>query len=79
MKLTSVVKKKYDEFKEGKSTYTIRYLDEDNEFIDISDEEDYSTFKEYVQEQGTTNAKLFLIRKGEEEKFNPNIDDGQTV
>lgn len=78
-KLTSVVKKKYEEFKEGKPTYTIRYLDEDNEFIDISDEEDYSTFKEHVQEYGITNAKLFLIAKGEEDKFNPNIDDGKTV
>lgn len=78
-KLNSIVKKKYEEFKEGKSTYSMCYLDDENEMIGISDEEDYTVFKDYVKDNSLSTAKVFLNHRGEEHKFDPMIDDAQTV
>lgn len=78
-KLNAIVKKKYEEFKEGKSTYSMSYLDEENELINISDEEDYLVFKEFVEDKSLTIAKVFLCAKGEEKNFDPAIDDNKTI
>ena len=78
-KLSGIVKKKYEEFKEGKSTYSMGYLDEENELINISDEEDYIVFKEFVEDKGLTTAKVFLCAKGEERNFDPAVDDNKTI
>lgn len=77
--LNSIVKKKYDEFKGGKETYTMCYLDDENELINISDDEDYTVFKEFVDDNDVGIAKVFLTAKGGEVNFNPIIDDAQTV
>jgi len=77
--LDALVRRKYDEFKKGKESYTMCYLDDENELINISDEEDYTVFKEYVKDNDLSIAKVFLTPKGEEAKFNPIIDDAQTV
>ena len=55
------------------------YLDEENELINISDEEDYLVFKEFVEDKGLTTAKVFLSAKGEEKNFDPAIDDNKTI
>lgn len=42
--LDKLIRKKYDEFKEGKDTYQLCYIDQENDEVDISDEEDYEVF-----------------------------------
>lgn len=78
-RLDKVVSKKYEEFSEGKPSYTMWYLDDENELIGISDDEDYDMFKSHVKESNLPIAKVFLTRKGEEANFNPAVDDAQTV
>lgn len=78
-KLNNIVMRKYEEFKKGKETYTMCYLDEEDELINISDEEDYAMFKQHVRETDLITAKVFLTKRGEEGNFNPMIDDAQTV
>lgn len=76
--LCSIIKRKYEEFKQGKETYTILYVDEENELINVSDDEDYAVFQDY-QSSNIGTAKLFLTHRGEETDFNPLIDDTMTV
>ena len=61
-KLNNIIKSKYDEFKEGKKTYTLCYVDDEDELVNISDEEDYSVFKDFVDEKHLSNAKVYLSR-----------------
>jgi hypothetical protein len=78
-KLDKLIRRKYDQFSQGKDAYQICYLDEDNEQIDISDDEDYEVFKGYIQEYNLPSVKIFLNERGEEHKFDRDIDDCQTV
>jgi hypothetical protein len=77
--LDEIIKKKYEQFKEGRSTYRMCYMDEENEQIDISDDEDYEVFFDYVKQQSFGIKKLFLKSRSEDKKFDPDIDDCQTV
>lgn len=77
--LDHLIRKKYDEFKAGKETYQICYIDEEDEQIDISDEEDYEMFLSHIKENGVSTAKLFLNKRGVNFCFNREIDDAQTV
>ena len=77
--LDEIVKQKYQEFEKGKKTYTLCYLDEENELINISDDEDYTVFKDHVKNSDFALAKVFLTKRGEESLFNPQIDDAQTI
>lgn len=79
MALDHLIRKKYDEFKAGKETYQICYIDEEDEQIDISDEEDYEMFLSHLKENRVSTAKLFLNKRGTEFCFNREIDDAQTV
>uniref|UniRef100_A0A7S3NEU2 ZZ-type domain-containing protein n=1 Tax=Euplotes harpa TaxID=151035 RepID=A0A7S3NEU2_9SPIT len=78
-KLNSIVKKKYEEFSQGKSSYTILYLDEENELINLSDEEDYAVFKDFIKQKRLANAKVFITAKGEEGAFEPLNEDYKTI
>lgn len=68
-KLNQIIKKKYEEFKEGKKSYTLCYVDDEDELVNISDEEDYSVYKDFVNEKNLSTAKLYLTHKGQESKF----------
>lgn len=78
-KLNNIIKKKYEDFKEGKPTYTMCYLDEENELINISDEEDYCVFKDHVKSNRLSSAKVFLTNKGEERNFDPLLEANRTI
>jgi hypothetical protein len=78
-KLDELIRKKYDEFKAGKETYQICYIDDEEEQIDISDEEDYGMFLSHLKDNKIATAKVFLNRRGTEFLFDRYIDDAQTV
>lgn len=68
-RLDKIIRKKYEEFKEGKKSYTLCYVDEENELINISDEEDYSVYKDFVTDRRISTPKVYLTHRGEENKF----------
>lgn len=77
--LDGIIQKKYPQFWDGKPTYHLCYMDEENEQIDVSDDEDYDVFKDFARMKFGGNVKLFLKGREEENKFNPEIDDCQTI
>jgi len=79
VKFNEIIKKKYDDFDEGKDTYQLTYLDEENEQIDISDDEDYEVFLQSSKNMSGGSVKVFLNKKEGGHKFDKEIDDCQTV
>ena len=76
---SQLIRRKYDEFKEGKDTYQVCYLDNEEDHIDISDDEDYEVFLEHIKTCHQPSVKVFLNKRGKENRFNREVDDCQTV
>ncbi|CAI2362979.1 unnamed protein product [Moneuplotes crassus] len=78
-KFENLVKKKYQEFSQGKHSYKVCYLDNEDDQIDISDDEDYDVFLQFVTTARPPSVKLFLNSKAEGRGFDREIDDCETV
>ncbi|CAI2363003.1 unnamed protein product [Moneuplotes crassus] len=78
-KFSSIIQNKYEDFSYGKDSYKACYLDNEDDQVDISDDEDYEVFLQYLETVNQPSVKVFLNNNSEDRRFSKTIDDEATI